>query len=140
MRSSTSVWSAICGTHFGETKAVASTAGRPASARRSISSTLTAVGTSPRSFCKPSRGPTSTNRTKSGTDHVFVAGEDVVWAIGEKRGLSLLLERYQLGTFEHLLAGGVVDFLHHAVRRRGDRVLHLHRLQDEQRLALAHLG
>ena len=29
MRSSTSVWSAICGIHFGDTKAVASTAGRP---------------------------------------------------------------------------------------------------------------
>ena len=62
MRSSTSVWSAICGIHFGETNAVASTAGRPASARRSISSIFTAVGTSRGSFCSPSRGPTSTMR------------------------------------------------------------------------------
>ncbi len=67
MRSSTSVWSAICGIHFGETKAVASIARRPASARRSISSSFTAVGTSPFSFCSPSRGPTSTMRTLSGS-------------------------------------------------------------------------
>ena len=33
----TAALSAICGTHFGETKAPASTTGRPASARRSMS-------------------------------------------------------------------------------------------------------
>src|SRR4030095_9457202 len=102
MRSSTSVWSAICGTHLGETKAVASTAGRPASARRSISSTLTAVGTSPFSFCSPSRGPTSTIR-------------------------AVLFKADQLRTFEHLFARRIVDLLHRAVGRRGDGVLHLHR-------------
>src|SRR5215207_4341986 len=112
MRSSTSVWSAICGTHFGETNAVASTAGRPASARRSMSSSLTAVGTSPGSFCKPSRGPTSTMRTR-------------------------LFKRHQLRTFKHLLAGGVVNLLHHPVARRRDGVLHLHRLEDQERIALA---
>src|SRR5690242_6580235 len=104
MRSSTSVWSAICGTHFGETNAVASTAGSPASARRSISSTLSAVGTSAFSFCRPSRGPTSTRRT-------------------------CLFKRDQLRAFEYLLAGAVVDLLHHAVGRRGDGVLHFHRLE-----------
>src|SRR5689334_1578974 len=107
MRSSTSVWSAICGTHFGETKAVASTAGSPASARRSISSSLTAVGTSPGSFCRPSRGPTSTMRT-------------------------FLFKGDQLRAFEHLLAGAVVDLLHPSRRGRGDGVLHLHRLEDQQ--------
>src|SRR3954470_6437985 len=113
MRSSTSVWSAICGTHFGDTNAVASTAGSPASARRSISSTLTAVGTSPRSFCSPSRGPTSTI-------------------------LTALSKRDQLRAFEHLLAGDIVDLLHRAVRRRGDGVLHLHRFENQQRVSLAH--
>ena len=34
MRAITSAASAICGTHFGDTKAVASTAGRPASLSR----------------------------------------------------------------------------------------------------------
>src|SRR6185295_11448497 len=114
MRSSTSVWSAICGTHFGDTNAVASTAGSPASARRSISSTLTAVGTSPRSFCRPSRGPTSTIRAD-------------------------LFKGDQLRALEHLLARRIVDFLHHAVGGRGDGVLHLHRLENQQRFALAHL-
>src|SRR5215204_543627 len=115
MRSSTSVWSAIWGIHFGETNAVASTAGRPASARRSISSTLTAVGTSARSFCSPSRGPTSTI-------------------------LTALFKRDQLRAFLHLLAGGVLDFLHHTVGRGGDGVFHLHRLEDQQRLPLGDLG
>src|SRR5687767_15416906 len=106
MRSITSVWSAICGIHFGDTNAVASTAGNPASARRSISSTFTAVGSSPGSFCNPSRGPTSTIFTK-------------------------LFKSDEFRTLEHLLAGGVVDVLHHAVGRRGDGVLHLHRLEDK---------
>ena len=40
----TSALSAICGTHFGETNAVASMTGRPASVRRSISSIFTDGG------------------------------------------------------------------------------------------------
>src|SRR3954471_9961366 len=115
MRSRTSVWSAICGTHLGDTKAVASTAGRPASARRSISSSFTAVGTSPGSFCRPSRGPTSTMRTR-------------------------LFKRHQLRALQHLLARAVVDLLHDTVGRRGNRVLHLHCFQDQERVALADLG
>src|SRR3954468_6421802 len=115
MRSNTSVWSAICGTHFGDTNAVASTERSPAAASRSISSSFTAVGTSPGSFCRPSRGPTSTMRTR-------------------------LFKRHQLRALEHLLAGAVVDLLHHAVRRRDDRVLHLHCFQDQERVALGDLG
>jgi hypothetical protein len=59
----TSAWSAICGTHLGLTKAVASIVRWPQAARRRISSSLTAVGTLCFSFCSPSRGPTSTMRT-----------------------------------------------------------------------------
>src|SRR5262245_35501387 len=114
MRSSTSVWSAICGTHLGDTNAVASTAGRPASARRSISSSFTPVGTSRGSFCSPSRGPTSTILTN-------------------------LSKGNQLDSFEHLVSGGVVHLLHYAVGGRGNGVLHLHRLQYQERLALRHL-
>src|SRR5258708_5375358 len=101
MRSSTSLWSAISGIHLGETTAVASPAGSPASASRSISSTFTVVGTSRGSFCRPSRGPTSTILTRS-----FKADE--------------------LRALEHLVARRVMDFLHHAVCRRRDGVLHLH--------------
>src|SRR5204863_8719519 len=59
--------SATCGTHLGETKLIASIAGRPASVRRSIRPTLTSVGTTAFSFCKPSRGATSTMRTRCGS-------------------------------------------------------------------------
>ena len=45
MPRSTSAASASCDTHFGDTKLVASTEGKPAALRRSISSILTAVGT-----------------------------------------------------------------------------------------------
>ena len=62
----TSAASAICGTHLGDTKLVASTAGSPASLRRLTSSTLASVGTTPGSFCSPSRGPTSTILTRFG--------------------------------------------------------------------------
>src|SRR5260221_11197567 len=66
MGAKTCALSDICGTHFGETKAVASTAGRPASASFSMSSILIAVGTFVASFCRPSRGATSTMRTLRG--------------------------------------------------------------------------
>src|SRR5512145_853452 len=114
MRFITSVWSAICGIHLGETNAVASTAGSPAPASRSMSSTFTSVETCPGSFCSPSRGPTST---------IFTASSK-----GD-----------QLRAFEHLLARAVVDFLHHAVGGRDDCVLHLHRLEYQERLAARHL-
>jgi hypothetical protein len=60
MRPMTSAPSAICGTHFGETKLVTSMLGKPAAVRRSTSSTFTAAGIICFSFCSPSRGPTST--------------------------------------------------------------------------------
>src|SRR3990172_1004598 len=63
---STSALSAICGIHFGDTNAVASIAGKPAAARRSINSILIAVGTDARSLWSPSRGPTSTIFTLPG--------------------------------------------------------------------------
>src|SRR5215831_15478080 len=66
MRASTSAVSAICGTHLGETKAPASMTDKPVSERRSISSTLMAVVRIADSFCRPSRGPTSTILTARG--------------------------------------------------------------------------
>src|SRR5258707_9909940 len=58
-------WSvlAICGTHLGDTKLPASTAEWPAADSASISATLASTGTGLASFCRPSRGPTSTSRT-----------------------------------------------------------------------------
>src|SRR5689334_9338431 len=50
------------------------------------------------------------------------------------------LEVDQLGAFAHLLAGDDAKRLHGAGARRADRVLHLHRLEDEQRRALLDRG
>jgi len=55
-----------CGTHFGDTKLVASTTDNPEAASLRISSTFTGVGTMSFSFCSPSRGPTSTIFTHLG--------------------------------------------------------------------------
>ncbi len=51
--------SASWGTHFGCTKLVASTTGRPTASRRWMNSAFASTGTMPCSFCRPSRGPTS---------------------------------------------------------------------------------
>lgn len=53
-----------CGTHFGLTKLPASMAHTPASCNRRMSSTLVSTETADFSFCKPSRGETSTILTK----------------------------------------------------------------------------
>src|SRR6476659_2593141 len=63
---STAALSAICGTHFGLTKLVTSISRRPAACRRWTSSILTAASTVCFSFCRPSRGPTSTRVTREG--------------------------------------------------------------------------
>src|SRR6476661_7353948 len=60
MPAMTSVEVAICGTHFGDTKDAASMLGKPAAVSLSTSAILTAAGMVSFSFCKPSRGPTST--------------------------------------------------------------------------------
>src|SRR5215208_3769515 len=63
----TSALSAICGTHFGETKLVTSISVRPASCRRCTRPIFTSAGTGSFSFCRPSRGPTSTILTLLGS-------------------------------------------------------------------------
>ena len=57
---STSALSASYGIALGDTKEVASTTWSPLNESRLISSTLQSVGTKFFSFCKPSRGDTST--------------------------------------------------------------------------------
>src|SRR3954469_22172956 len=63
----TSAASAICGTHLGETKLVTSISVNPASCNRCTRPILTSAGTWPFSFCRPSRGPTSTSLTREGS-------------------------------------------------------------------------
>src|SRR5690349_3325778 len=114
---STAAVSAICGTHFGETKLPASIDLRPAASSFSMSATLVAVGSVACSFCSPSRGPTSHMRTSRGSV------------------IARLLERDQLGALLDQVAGAVVDAGEDAGLGRRDRVLHLHRLEHHQRLA-----
>src|SRR2546430_3470160 len=108
--------SAICGTHFGLTKAETSMTGRFAALSLSTNATLSAVDTVADSFCSPSRGPTSTTRT-------FI------------RGLSFQLEERAIGLDELTLAA--VDRLDRRVARRANGQLHLHRLDDDEGVALA---
>src|ERR1700674_1115754 len=63
MPAKTSAASAIWGTHFGLTNAVTSMTGSFAAPRRLTNSILSAVETETCSFCRPSRGPTSTTVT-----------------------------------------------------------------------------
>ena len=56
----TSSASAICGTRLGLTKLATSIRRTPASISRVMRPSLSAVGTTSGSFCKPSRAPTST--------------------------------------------------------------------------------
>jgi hypothetical protein len=64
MPANTSPVSAICGTRAGCTNAPTSMTGRPAAASASTNATFAAVSTRAASFCRPSRGPTSTTRTR----------------------------------------------------------------------------
>ena len=65
MPANTSAASASCGIHFGLTKLVASIVRSPVPERRSINSILALAAMIVFSFCRPSRGPTSTMRTAS---------------------------------------------------------------------------
>src|SRR5207253_7158446 len=82
----------------------------------STNAILSAVDTVADSFCSPSRGPTSTTRT-------FI------------RGLSFQLEERAIRLDELALAA--VDRLDRGVARCANRQLHLHRLDDEEGVAVA---
>src|SRR6185312_1522100 len=124
MRAITSATSARGGTHLGDTKDVASTAAKPASDNMSMSRTLPSVATTAFSFCRPSRGPTSTRRTRAGS-------ADAAIALARRR-----VEIDEIGAFGDALADAAVDGAHRAVVRRDDRVLHLHRLEHDERRGL----
>src|SRR3954453_16979362 len=67
MRPSTSAASASCGITSGRTNEVTSSRGSLVAASMSISRTLSPVAMTSGSFWKPSRGPTSRIRTRSGS-------------------------------------------------------------------------
>src|SRR2546429_4610106 len=108
--------SAICGTHFGLTNADTSMTGRFAALSLSTNAILSAVETIADSFCKPSRGPTSTTVT-------FMPGPS--------------FQFYERTIRLDELAFAAVDRLDGRVGRRANRQLHFHRLDDDERVAVA---
>src|SRR5215472_10961441 len=120
----TSALSAICGTHFAETNAPASTTLNPASASRSMRPILIAAGTAVASFCSPSRGPTSTMRTSAGRRIGSLL------AVGGKRDQRRALLDEIPGCEMHAVDDPVCG--------RHDRMLHLHGLEHKERLAAPH--
>src|SRR5439155_4342914 len=118
---STSAEPTICGIAFGETKAPTSIGFSPAPISASMKAMRSATLTGVFSFCRPSRGPTSTMRTVS----VMVGC------------------RLDFGEFD-ALADDVADLafqlLQHAGKRRAQGLLHLHDLEGEDRRTLLELG
>src|SRR6185369_7388647 len=100
-----------------------SIAGKPASERASINATFASVGTMPFSFCRPSRGPTSTNRTALGNvafrvmqfrDAVSVPARTI-----DDAGHGF--PQFELSDLSHDLSDRIVDHGHRRrVRRQRD--------------------
>src|SRR3990170_3047275 len=119
MPANTSAASAICGIHFGLTKADTSITGRLAALNRLTNSILSAVEMAACSFCSPSRGPTSTTVMRlvmGGTSRQL-----------DERGIRL-----------NELALAAVDRDDSRIGGRAKRKLHLHRLEQNDRIALFH--
>src|SRR5438046_573852 len=93
--------SAICGTHFGRANAETSVTGSFAAARRLTNSILSAVETRTCSFCRPSRGPTSTMVTfRPRKERTSIPGSHQV-------------DEHSVGL--HQLALATVDDSHHGI-------------------------
>src|SRR5450759_2362264 len=108
---------------MGETKAVTSITGRPLFESASTNAIFASVGTKRSSFWRPSRGPTSTTVTFRDSATAAMASTD-------------LDERVPHG--DHL-AGRPEDPGDCPVARRANLMLHLHRLEQEERRPLRHL-
>src|SRR5919202_3912486 len=126
----TSSASAIRGTALGCTNDVTSIHGKPASDSRSTKRTLTSVGMGAGSFCSPSRGPTSTIRTRRGR----ASAMPLLYVLG----LVVRAKGEQARAAADLVAHLDAHLGHDARVRRLDHVLHLHRFEHDQRLVLDH--
>src|SRR5258708_4600984 len=114
----------ICGIAFGDTKAPTSTVCSPAPMSASMKAMRSATLTGVFSFCRPSRGPTSTMRTES--------------LMRTSTGCSRR-GRLDFGEF-HAFPDDIADLafyrLQHAGERRAQGLLHLHHFERENRRAL----
>src|SRR5919202_287715 len=130
MARKTSSASAMRGTAFGCTNELTSIHPKPASESRSTKRTLTSVGMGAGSFCSPSRGPTSTMRTRRGRTSVI--------ALLYVLGLLVRADGEQARAAADLVAHLDAHLGNDARVRRLDHVLHLHRFEHDQRLVLDH--
>ena len=100
-----------CGTHFGDTNEPASIVESPVLARRWMSSILVASGMVVFSFCRPSRGPTSTILTR-----LSKAGrlelDALLPAVAKPRRLRPLVRRKQRRTIGDRIAMLMVEIGH----------------------------
>src|SRR5437764_9716675 len=131
MARKTSSASATRGPALGCTNAVTSIHANPASESRSTKRTLASVGMAAGSFCSPSRGPTSTIRTRRGRPPVI----RLLYVLRLVRRA----DREQARTTGDLFANLNAHVGDHASMRRLDDVLHLHRFEHHQRLVLDHV-
>src|SRR5687768_6111518 len=136
MPAQTSAASAICGTHFGLTKADTSIMAWPAADSLLTKAILSGVGTNADSFCSPSRGPTSTIRTRDGRELSFTAepAREPRTQNPEPR-TALSFEIDERNARLHEIAGRAGHRRHAPIARRDDRQLHFHRLQHDQHVA-----
>src|SRR5450631_831444 len=117
-----STWSefTICGIAFGDTKAPTSTVCSPAPTRAPMKAMRSATLTGVFSFCRPSRGPTSTMRTKS----LMLISRSCRFDFGE------------FDAFLHDIADLAFYRLQHAGEWRAQGLLHLHHFKRENGCAL----
>src|SRR5882724_12899164 len=117
-----STWSefTICGIAFGDTKAPTSTVCSPAPTSASMNAMRAATLTGVFSFWRPSRGPTSTMRTRSLISNLSACRLD----FGE---LDALADDITDLAFDHL---------QHSGKRRAQGLFHLHHFEGQDRRAL----
>src|SRR5918911_1728099 len=139
MARKTSSASAMRGTAFGCTNELTSIHPKPASESRSTKRTLTSVGMGAGSFCSPSRGPTSTMRTRRGRTSAIPLLYVLDLVLNRFLDLILGAEGEQARAAGDLLAHLDAHLRHDARVRRLDHVLHLHRFEHDQRLVLDHV-
>src|SRR5262245_15118210 len=123
MPANTSAASAICGTHFGLTNADTSMTGRFAALNRFTNAILSAVETRDRSFCRPSRGPTSTTVMCFPAQVVIANCHENTKT--RNRPFSLELDEQRVCVDEPAFAA--VHRRDDPVARRADGQLHFHR-------------
>src|SRR5437763_5417340 len=131
MARKTSSASAMRGTALGCTNEVTSIHAKPASESRSTKRTLASVGMAAGSFWSPSRGPTSTMRTRRGRPPLI----RLLYVLRLVRRA----DREQARATGDLFANLNAYVGDHASMRRLDHMLHLHRFEHHQRLVLDHV-